>query len=90
MKSKICKCKREQSSQNEKGGRASTNEDATEMETDYQNLSEMCLSQHHYEQVGYTKWKEIYGTQIILKMFRYFSVNMKNHSPKIILKLFLA
>lgn len=27
-------------------------ENAADMETDYQNLSEMCLSQHHYEQVG--------------------------------------
>lgn len=37
-----------------KRGRAQTYENAADMETDYQNLSEMCLSQHHYEQVGQT------------------------------------
>lgn len=48
-----CKCKRKQSSQNEKRSYASsTNEDTVEMETDYQNLSELRLSQqHYYEQV---------------------------------------
>lgn len=48
IKTKICKCQR----QNEKRGRAQTNENAADMETGYQNLSEMCRSQHHYEQVG--------------------------------------
>lgn len=52
IKTEICKCQKEQSRQNEKRGRAQTNENAADMETDYQNLSEMCRSQHHYEQVG--------------------------------------
>lgn len=48
-----CKCKRKQSGQNEKRSCASsTNEDHDDMETDYQNLSELRLSQqHYYEQV---------------------------------------
>lgn len=37
-----------------------TNEDVGEMETDYQNLSELCLSQHHYEQFKKTT-KKILG-----------------------------
>lgn len=52
IKTKISKCQRKQSRQNEKRGRAQTYENAADMETDYQNISEMCLSQHHYEQVG--------------------------------------
>lgn len=48
IKTEICKCQREQSRQNEKRGRAQTNENAADMETDYKNLSEMCRSQHYH------------------------------------------
>lgn len=60
FKNNICKCKKEQPRQHEKKSRASTNNenpdqfiyDCAEMETDYQNLSELRRSQHHYEQFG--------------------------------------
>lgn len=51
VKNSICKSKREQPKQNEKRLQQSTNEDFVEMETDYITLSELCRSQHYYEQV---------------------------------------
>lgn len=59
FKNNTCKCKRERSRQNEIRCRPSTNEDiqgpiiyeSAEMETDYENLSELRRSHHHYEHV---------------------------------------
>lgn len=51
-KLKLANVKENNQDKMKKRGRAQTYENAADMETDYQNLSEMCLSQHHYEQVG--------------------------------------
>lgn len=44
------------------------------METDYQNLSEMCRSQHHYEQVGQTFKKKTRNFRDQIKYLKNFKI----------------
>lgn len=44
------------------------------METDYQNHSEMCLSQHHYEQVGQTLKKKTRHFRDHIKYLKNFKI----------------